>query len=86
MEGPGRFREGVPPVSRFIGVTVRARRKLAGLTPETLALRAGVSRAAIQFVENGRRMPGVELLERLCMGLGITLLELLAEADRRSRF
>jgi transcriptional regulator with XRE-family HTH domain len=67
------------------GVVLRNLRKERGLTQSALALRSGVTRVYIGFVECGLRSPTVPTLEQLAAGLGLQGSELLQclEASRK---
>lgn len=49
---------------------IRAARERSGVTQAELAIRAGVSQAAISRMETGQRAVSVETLERLLLVLG----------------
>ena len=51
------------------GTLLREARERAGITQQTLALRAGVSQAAISRLERGDRSLTLETLERLLLAL-----------------
>jgi transcriptional regulator with XRE-family HTH domain len=55
-----------------IGMVIRALRVECGLTQEELALAADVATSNISRIENGKRNPSVDLLERLALALGTT--------------
>lgn len=59
-----------------LGKRVQRRRKQLGYTQEDLAEMVKVSRAYIGYIEQGRNVPSVELLERLARVLKIPLREL----------
>jgi len=65
-----------------LGQCVSRRRLAQGLTQDELATRSGLSRAEIQFIENAGRKPKVATVRRCCTGLGISFMELIAEAER----
>lgn len=64
---------------------LRARREAAGLTQEALAERADTSVRFISFLETGRRQPSLSAIAALSDGLGVTMTELIADAERRYR-
>lgn len=66
------------PVS---GSAIRDRRRSAGLNTTELAYRAGVTAAAIDHFELGRRQPSVETLQRIASVLGCTLSELIEPVE-----
>jgi transcriptional regulator with XRE-family HTH domain len=55
------------------GTVLREARKRAGITQKALALRTGVSQAAISRLERGDRSLTVETLERLLLAMGVQL-------------
>lgn len=58
---------------------LRRLRKLAGLSQEALARRAGVSRNFLAQIERGESVPTVSVLRRLAAALGTTAAHLLGE-------
>ncbi len=56
-----------------IAARVRERRAERGLSLEALAARSGVSRSMISLVERGEASPTAVVLEKLAVGLGVTL-------------
>lgn len=65
-----------------ISARIRDLRAKRGLTLETLAARANVSRAMLSRIERGESSPTAQLLNKVCGGLGITLSEFFAETER----
>jgi transcriptional regulator with XRE-family HTH domain len=65
--------------------TVQEARRSRGLSAEALAQRSGVSRAMIGKVERGEAQATAALLGRLSAALGMTLSELVANAERDDR-
>ena len=59
-----------------LGMRIRYLRSLRKWSQEDLALEANVNRNYICDLENGRRNPSLEVLERISDALGITLSEL----------
>ena len=67
----------------FIPAIVVSWRRLRGMTQEALAKAAGISLSTLKKIEAGRKHgPWLDSLEQICEALGITLLELLAGAER----
>ncbi|MBV7700894.1 helix-turn-helix transcriptional regulator [Streptomyces sp. TRM70350] len=54
---------------RELGLRLRALRAGAGLTGAALAQRAGVGQPTVSKVENGRMVPSLDVLDRLCRAL-----------------
>ena len=59
-----------------LGLRIRYLRSLKKWSQEDLALEANVNRNYICDLENGRRNPSLEILERISDAFGITLSEL----------
>lgn len=62
-----------------LGTTLRELRRERGLSQQTLADRAGVSRNFVAQIERGESTPTVSLLARIAQALGATVGELLGE-------
>lgn len=69
-------------LDRDIGERIKALRAGRGLTLETLAEKAGVSRAMLSRIERGESNPTAQLLGRVCAGLDVTLSALFAETEQ----
>lgn len=67
-----------------LGIVIRTRRKADGLTQEQLAERADSHWTYISEIENGHRNPGINKLRQIANGLGVSLSELIGEAERAS--
>lgn len=65
-------------VLRRIGQNVQRLRALKGWSQEELADRAGLHRTYISGIERGIRNPTATVLERIAVGLGVELAELVA--------
>ena len=61
-----------------VGERLKELRLRAGLTQPALGERATMAAAEISKIENGRRTPTLETLERLGLALGLPVRELLA--------
>lgn len=59
-----------------LGMRIRFLRKRLGWSQEDLALEANVNKNYICDLENGRRNPSLDILERIAIALNITLSEL----------
>lgn len=59
-----------------LGMRIRFLRQNRKWSQEDLALNANVSKNYICDLENGRRNPSLDILERIAVGLGISLEEL----------
>lgn len=63
-------------VSQF-GSRVKFLRRQLGISQLELSLRAGVSKNYICDLEKGRRNPSLETMERISLGLNVSLEELM---------
>lgn len=61
---------------------IHRRRLRASLSQEELAGRAGLERSYLSLLENGKRMPGVEILFRIADASGIRASTLFNEIER----
>ena len=59
-----------------LGMRIKYLRKKIGWSQEDLALEANVNKNYICDLENGRRNPSLEILEKIAIAFGITLSEL----------
>jgi transcriptional regulator with XRE-family HTH domain len=62
---------------RRFSVRLRQIRERSGMTQETLAKKAGVSRAYLSRLEMGRHDPPLSRLRKLAKALGVPVTELL---------
>jgi transcriptional regulator with XRE-family HTH domain len=69
------------PLSAALARAVHDARQSRGLTGAALATLSGVSRAMIGKIERGEAQPTAALLARLSGALGMTLSELIAQAE-----
>ena len=63
--------------SEQLGMRIKFLRKSKGWSQEDLALEANVNKNYICDLENGRRNPSLDILERIAKALNISLSELL---------
>ena len=59
-----------------LGMRIKYLRQKRKWSQEDLALNSNINRNYISDLENGRRNPSLEILERITIALGITLEEL----------
>lgn len=59
-----------------LGMRIRYLRREKGWSQEDLALEANVNKNYVSDLENGRRNPSLDILERIALALQITLSEL----------
>ncbi len=50
---------------KVLGKKIQRRRKEVGLTQEDLGYKAGISRAYMGYIEQGRYAPSLEVLEKI---------------------
>jgi transcriptional regulator with XRE-family HTH domain len=72
------------PLTVALGRVVAHRRRAAGLTWRTLGLKCGVSGNTVRNLELGVRSARIDIVRRIAGGLGVTVSELLREAEGRS--
>jgi transcriptional regulator with XRE-family HTH domain len=65
-----------------LGQTIRELRTAAGFSQERFAAAAGVHRTFMGDVERGEANPSLKTLEGIAKGLGVTVAELVGEAER----
>lgn len=56
-----------------IGIQIRRERKRQGLSGKELAERAGFVESTINKIENGKWNVSIDILEKVCDALGVTL-------------
>lgn len=66
-----------------LGQRISSLRKRKGLTLEKLAYEVGISKGNLSNIENGKRDPRFSTLSAIADGLGLTLGQLLKDADAR---
>ena len=68
-------------LGRHIGLELRRHRTDQGLKIAEVAARCQVSQGMLSKIENGQTSPSLEMLERLCKGLGLPLSRLFGDYD-----
>ena len=63
-------------IEEQLGMRIRYLRKQRMMSIEDLALEAGINRNYLCDLENGRRNPTIQMLEKIANGLNITISEL----------
>ena len=66
-----------PSGNAALGARLRELRKEKGLKLVALANKSGVSLAYVSEVERGRKLPSLEILDRLAGALGLSILDVL---------
>jgi len=65
------------PIQQQLGKTIQRQRKIRGLTQEALAEAAvNVNRAYIGHIEQGRRTPSINMLQKIAKALKVPVSEL----------
>ncbi len=70
------MRDTTPDLNQRIAERARELRAVHGLSLDALAGRSGVSRSMISLIERGESSPTAVVLEKLAVGLGVTLASL----------
>lgn len=58
---------------KLFGKKMRKERKRQGLTVQTIAKACGTSRSYITLIENGRRLPGKNILPKISIALNLPI-------------
>jgi len=64
-----------------VGQRIRALRLERGLSQELLALKAGVNRGYTGAIENGKKRPSLDTLQKLACALDVELYRLFTDED-----
>jgi HTH-type transcriptional repressor of puuD len=62
-----------------IGCRIIELREAQGLTTNALSKLAGVAQSHLREIEMGNKQPGIEVLEKICNALGMTLGDFFAD-------
>ncbi len=68
-----------PSIDTRIATNLRALRAERGLSLEALAQATGVSRSALSLIERGKNSPTAVVLDKIAVGLGVTLSDLVGQ-------
>jgi XRE family transcriptional regulator, regulator of sulfur utilization len=71
---------GAAEVARRVGENLRVRRMASRMSLDDLAIKSGVSRAALSQIESSRGNPTVGIMWKIAVGLGIPFSDLLGES------
>ena len=86
MPLPGEEEDPDQKYSRCFGLEVRWRREeVLCMTQEHLGKKAKINRLSVLKIEGGQMSPTAYMQSRLARGLEVTVVELCAGAERRSR-
>lgn len=72
-------------MERTIGTKIRRLRREEGITLDTLATRAGLSKSYISKLERGLQSPSISTLSNIASALGVDITELFREEDEGPR-
>ena len=61
---------------KILGKRVRRYRHKKGLTQEDVAFKVGISRAYMGYIEQGRNVPSLEVLQKVAKAIGAKLSDL----------
>jgi transcriptional regulator with XRE-family HTH domain len=73
---------GTPELRHALARKIRELRLKKGITQERLAFLAGLHPTYISMLENGRKSPTVDALERIARALGAKISSILAGAEQ----
>ena len=64
------------PICARLALAIRELRRALGLTQERLAAEAGISLRMVRYIEKGKKIPTIDLVERIAAALELTFEEL----------
>lgn len=70
---PNKYRQQVEARLVEISKQIQHKRESMGLTQEELAEELGISNISLQFIEQGRRYPSVQMLFYICVYLKLDI-------------
>lgn len=68
-------------IEKQIGLTIGNLRRAKGISQEEFARRAGIDRAYMSNIENGRRQISIGIIERIAKALEMPMSELLKRVE-----
>lgn len=71
-----------PPISVAFGKAVRAYRNARDWSQMEVASHSGLHLNALSLIERGEVTPSIKTVQSLARGLGITMAELIAQAEK----
>jgi transcriptional regulator with XRE-family HTH domain len=74
-------RTALEPVCEALATAIRERREDSGFSLNQLATLTNLSRPMIRFIENNERIPTVDTVARISRAFGISLSQLVVEAE-----
>ncbi len=70
------------PIDRRVGKVVKKKRQALGLTLSELSIGASLSPGMISRIENGQSSASLDVLERICASLGVSMASFMNEIDK----
>ena len=67
-----------------VGARLTELRTAVGMSQYALAKRTGIAQGSLSQYESGLKTPGVDTLERICMGLGIALSDFFKQEQNKN--
>jgi len=64
-----------------VGTTLKSLREERGYTVRQLAEKAQVQSSHLSNIENGKRSPGLDVIDRICNALGASITQVLVKTD-----
>ena len=64
-----------------VGTTLKSLREERGYTVRQLAEKAQVQSSHLSNIENGKRSPGLDVIDRICNALGASVTQVLVKTD-----
>ncbi len=69
-----------------IGTRITELREAKGLSTNALSKKAGVAQSHLREIEMSNKQPGIDVLDRICRGLGITLVDFFEDDTANKEF
>jgi transcriptional regulator with XRE-family HTH domain len=76
-------RTALEPVCEALANAIRERREDSGFSLNQLATLTNLSRPMIRFIENNERIPTVDTVARISRAFGMSLSQLVIEAEKK---
>ncbi len=64
-----------------IGKRIAQLRELNNIKAKDLADQAGITKVYLSYIEHGTKKPTLDMLEKICSALGVTMPEFFSESD-----
>lgn len=69
----------------MLGDELRKVRLAADLSQEQVAIKAKITREYVSIVERGKRSPTVDVLLRICKGIGVSAADVLRRVEKQRK-